>query len=474
MKNRQFRFPEQSVVVKVGHRKRINILTDRETIVSATSNTFGFSEKLYNDHDYLYPVQELTGTGDFINVMYRWSTEYYHFLTEALPNAMFCASRLPPSTPIVCGYSKFAEGLFRWFGLSNPIQYDVRGGGVTAKYVECGNPSHDTIQRLRDVIESKLVFTKTRGILIRRHGTRYLENEEEVLATFRGFYPELEWVVFDTLSAEETATLFSSAAVIVAPHGAGLTNMIFSSRGIRIYEFMPLNFANLCYTHLSSLLGNTYTMLPVEAAAPRFSMRPSLRELYLKNNTGQVQVQYPFGQLIQRYAEDPRFQRYMEIGSWNGKGSTICVGIGFLARRDTPVLHSLEINRERYTEASAFWEHNPTIRIHHARVLSELPDVRTVHSSIESEWQADDERSFRGADYLNPEEIAPEVVILDGGEYLTYFEFQKLKQFAKVFILDDTLVAKCKRVDKELSADPDWNLVASGTDRHGWAIYERL
>lgn len=472
LRHRQTHPPASGVSVKTGRRNKINIPVERDRIASAVSNVFGFSSTIFEDHEYAYPVQELTGSGDFINVSYRWSTEYYHFLTEALPSAMFCANSLPPETPIVCGQSRFAEGFFRWFGLTNPIQFGPRPGGVTAKYVECGNPSHDTIQRLRDVIESKLEFTKTRGILIRRHDSRYLENESEVLSAFQSLYPELDWVIYDVLPAAETASLFASAAVIVGPHGAGLTNMIFSARGIRIYEFMPNSQPNLCYTHLSSLLGNTYTMIPTNAFAPKFSMRPSLRSMYLMNNVGQIGIHQPFGKWIEHYAKDTQFQRYMEIGSWNGRGSTICFGLGFLGRDDSAMLHSFEINQERYVESSTFWEHNPRIRIHNARILPELPDVRSVHSSIQSEWQADDERWFKSTLYVDATALQPEVVLLDGGEYITYFEYQLLKPHARVFLLDDTAVDKCKRIVEELSVDPKWKCVASGTDRNGWAVFQ--
>ena len=473
LRHRQVSPPGRDIPIKINNRNKINIVIEKDRIASAVSNVFGFSSAIFKDHQYAYPIQEMTGTGDFINVSYRWSTEYYHFLTEALPSAMFCASKLPPETPIVCGHSRFAEGFFRWFGLSNPIRFETRGGGFTAKYVECGNPSHDTIQRLRHVIESKVEFTQTKGILLRRHDSRYLENEAEVLSTFQSLYPKLEWVVYDVLPAAETATLFASAAVIVGPHGAGLTNMIFSARGIRIYEFMPNSQPNLCYTHLSSLLGNTYTMIPVNAYAPKFSMKPSLRSMYIMNNFGQIRIDQPFGKWIEAYAKDTRFQRYMEIGSWNGKGSTICFGMGFLDRNDSAILHSFEINQDRYVESSEFWQHNPRIKIHNARILPELPDVRAIHSSIQTDWQADDERWFKTTPYVDAVALQPEVVLLDGGEYITYFEYQLLKPHARVFLLDDTAVDKCKRIVEELSADPQWKHIASGKDRNGWAVFQR-
>jgi capsular polysaccharide biosynthesis protein len=94
----------------------------------------------------------------------------------------------------------------------------------------------------------------------------------------------LEWVVFDVLSFADTVTIFSSAAIIVAPHGAGLTNMLFSDSGIPIIEFMSLQNPNICYWHLSELLKNKYYMIPCITENRNFNIDISNVEELLKNN----------------------------------------------------------------------------------------------------------------------------------------------------------------------------------------------
>ena len=45
---------------------------------------------------------------------------------------------------------------------------------------------------------------------------------------------------------------------------------------------------------------------------------------------------------------------------------------------------------------------------------------------------------------------------------------------ASVYILDDTMVSKCRRIVEWFSQRPEWKCIASGTDRNGWAVFERL
>ena len=196
-------------------------------------------------------------------------------------------------------------------------------------------------------------------------------------------------------------------------------------------------------------------------------------------NTGQVQLTQPFGQWVAKYAGDTRFSRYLEVGTWTGRGSTCCFYEGFYQRTDTPVLQSYEIFTDRAKEAASLWKHVPSIQVTHGRVLEdhECPTydvVQRIHPIINPEWHAEDVRNFWSCPYVAPND--PEVVLLDGAEYLTYFEFEKFRHMdsIRVFMLDDTGTAKNPHAHKVLSESPEWNLVASGTDRNGWSVFERI
>ena len=52
------------------------------------------------------------------------------------------------------------------------------------------------------------------------------------------------------------------------------------------------------------------------------------------------------GVVIYRLAKDTDNQVFVEIGTWNGRGSTQCIMEPLLQRIDDCVLYSLEVNRE--------------------------------------------------------------------------------------------------------------------------------
>jgi hypothetical protein len=195
-------------------------------------------------------------------------------------------------------------------------------------------------------------------------------------------------------------------------------------------------------------------------------------------NTGQVKLTQELGKWISRYSADERFTRYLEIGTWNGQGSTCCFYDGF-ARRSSPyTLQSYEISAERVEQARGVWKDVPDIRILHGRVLQDhecpvFDKVKELFPTMTVAWHAEDIRNFWSCPYVPME--SPEVVLLDGAEYLTQFEFEAIKSLdsTRVFLLDDVYTDKCPRVFEELSTNPDWACVAKGTERNGWAVFEK-
>lgn len=198
-------------------------------------------------------------------------------------------------------------------------------------------------------------------------------------------------------------------------------------------------------------------------------------------NTGQIQLTQPFGQWIAKYAADTRFQRYLEIGTWNGRGSTCCMYDGFAKRTDSPSLQSYEIDKQRAAEATGLWKSVPQIHIIHGRVLPDnhcpvYDEVRALFPTVNSSWHAEDVHNFWSCPYVPIQD--PEVVLLDGAEYLTQFEFDRVFKACpsvQVYLLDDTLTAKTPFINSYLLNDPDWTRVAySDTERNGWAVFERV
>jgi hypothetical protein len=197
-------------------------------------------------------------------------------------------------------------------------------------------------------------------------------------------------------------------------------------------------------------------------------------------NDGQIKYNDPMGKVISDYAKDSRFTRYLEIGTWNGGGSTYCFAKGFESRLEPFKFASLEINNTMYNEAKSKYATIPYIHLFKARIIKdeELPSINTLlemFDNVNIEWLKDDMANFFKTSYFDVEQYKPEVVLLDGSEYLTYFEFKKLYHTTKVFILDDICTEKCKKIVEELKHDSNWNQVYFlPNQRNGWAVYENL
>jgi capsular polysaccharide biosynthesis protein len=96
-----------------------------------------------------------------------------------------------------------------------------------------------------------------RAVFVSRRLARHrrLLNEDEVAAALG---PDFERVDLETLRVREKAALFAEAGLIVAPHGAGLTNLLFCERPTPVVELVHDDDPPLVFSRLAELLGHPY------------------------------------------------------------------------------------------------------------------------------------------------------------------------------------------------------------------------
>ncbi len=91
-------------------------------------------------------------------------------------------------------------------------------------------------------------------------------------------------VVLESLSIAETALLFSAAEVVLAPHGAGLSNLVFCQPGTKVIEIFSPNYVNVLYWSLSNEMNLEYYYLLGEGKRPSEYFDPNkVRENILVN-----------------------------------------------------------------------------------------------------------------------------------------------------------------------------------------------
>ena len=93
-------------------------------------------------------------------------------------------------------------------------------------------------------------------IYISRTGTRKIKNEHQLIKKLSEYHFQV--FELENMSTQEQQYLFSQAELIIAPHGAGLTNLIFTKPSAKVLEFFSSSYQNACYSSLCALNGIDY------------------------------------------------------------------------------------------------------------------------------------------------------------------------------------------------------------------------
>jgi hypothetical protein len=180
-------------------------------------------------------------------------------------------------------------------------------------------------------------------------------------------------------------------------------------------------------------------------------------------------------------AANVRYKTYLEIGTWNGLGSTRAFSNGFKRRsNDDYIFYSLECNKEKSDDAAKLYRDNPNFHIINEVIWNETPEdfydifPQCKTNEMFKHWNEVDIINMKKCPLFLSRSELPEVfdvILLDGGEFTTYHEFQLLKNRCKVLLLDDTNTDKCKLIVKEIEDNPvDWKVIKRKNERNGYLI----
>jgi hypothetical protein len=152
----------------------------------------------------------------------------------------------------------------------------------------------------------------------------------------------------------------------------------------------------------------------------------------------------------------------VEIGTWNGNGSSQCIVKGVLQRSkiDCRVI-GIELNPRFAAIAQKKLQKYDFFQVLCGYVCS-LTDLEVQDlSQVELKWFENDSQLLLQADNVIeqlPKEI--DLLVLDGGEFSTYSEFKNLEpKLRNWIILDDTSVRKCKVIYEKIASSPKYQIV---------------
>lgn len=200
---------------------------------------------------------------------------------------------------------------------------------------------------------------------------------------------------------------------------------------------------------------------------------------------GQIHMGTGFGKNLYKLVLENNFKNIVDVGTWNGLGTTSCI----LKALDTKQafdtnLYTVELYQSMVEQAMinlSKYLDKFNIHILHGKICnidevydwfdhSSIDFVNDEHAKL---WYHKDMQLLKQANNvidLLPESI--DFLVLDGGEYSTYPEWQKLKNRTKFFALDDTNILKCSRIRQEILSHPEEYQIVYDitTERNGYLI----
>ena len=202
---------------------------------------------------------------------------------------------------------------------------------------------------------------------------------------------------------------------------------------------------------------------------------------------GQINRGTELGEIIYNIVRQEDVINIVEIGTWNGLGSTKCIRDSIIENNKTQYnVISLETNKIMYQ--SAINNNQPLInfKIINGTIISvndfikfdEIEDMffNEYGRDIQINWYNEDINNCKNS--LNVFKIIPEnidLLILDGGEYSTLAEYNKLKDRYRYLILDDTKCLKNKKIREEIINNQSHIVINDNlNDRNGFIVCRKI
>jgi hypothetical protein len=194
------------------------------------------------------------------------------------------------------------------------------------------------------------------------------------------------------------------------------------------------------------------------------------------SGTGQINMDQTFGKKIYEIAQKDTVRNIIEIGSWNGQGSTVCLMNGIIFKKNSK-LYSFEACSEMHNKAKTFWNNyhtNNKLHLLNGTLHRNIVNFQENNPLFVREWYHYEEKVLNQANLIKIDDIENvDFVVLDGGEYTTDGDFEVLvDKNPKYIALDDTRVYKCSKIRQYLLNSNDWKLYDENiNERNGWAIF---
>jgi capsular polysaccharide biosynthesis protein len=213
--------------------------------------------------------------GNWTSVLGKWGDGYYHWLLDAVPRLVMLPD-LPPDMRVLVPprLASYQLDTLRWLGLEDRFRPAAEKHLTVENYYFCSATSMTgcynpfAVQFLRGSFLSRAdtAYDSPRRFYLQRVGKfRPITNERDVLDYFR----KRGWGIVDTeqLTLARQIQLFSRAEMICAPHGAGLTNLLWCQPGCQVLELCASTWLNGVFEGLAQCVRANYRYVVFEGDA---------------------------------------------------------------------------------------------------------------------------------------------------------------------------------------------------------------
>ena len=217
-------------------------------------------------------AKKLSGTHALL--AHPWAWGYYHWMIEVLPKLSLIEEFDDlKSVPLIVPHrlKVFQRDSLSVAGVSVDRIVHLHEGDWQVDHLffpeilaPSGNPSPHAVDWLRKRFLKEPSTRNPRSgrrIYLTRSDAaqRRLLNEEEIVEYLRE--AEFEIVCPGRLSFSEQVKTFREVEVVIAPHGAGATNMVFAPSNATLIEFFGDNYINGCYWALTCVRKQKHAFL---------------------------------------------------------------------------------------------------------------------------------------------------------------------------------------------------------------------
>jgi hypothetical protein len=202
---------------------------------------------------------------------------------------------------------------------------------------------------------------------------------------------------------------------------------------------------------------------------------------------GQINRGSELGDMIYHLVSKPEIKTIVDIGTWNGLGSTKCIMDSILEndKKDYNVI-SIESDSNFHNMACSNLPKIENFNIVLGRIvdldelekISDYPDYFFMSSSrqVQSEWLSEDVNNYNNIPNIIdmiPNKI--DLLILDGGEFSTLSEFKKIGDRAEYIILDDTRIIKNHKVREIIKESNEYEILLDDLySRNGFMVAKKI